>query len=280
MTQTPQPKRGPKLYKPTQARPYWRVLYYDSTGTRRERCAVTEADAHEILERLSVSADPLRRAPHPMNIRFAGVYAERAHDENDPSYVGCLTPVQRDALWRGCVVTMDELFDDHESLTRWTDDVQSGKRKIRPREDILRWSNFLSRLPQAYADHYTVPFVRSMILCAGSVGQALASGHTIKLTCTAEELILDYIIDTALSTLDDMDEDFFGGLEPDPGDRYSGFRELVFDDFDCQNPTYSLGEQATLAVAANDPSLLRPVEQWFEPFCDGDHGVPHPYCND
>lgn len=34
-----------------------------------------------------------------------------------------------------------------------------------------------------------------------------------------------------------------------------------------------------MAVATGDPSLLQPVEQWFEPYFDGELGVPNPYCN-
>lgn len=184
-----------------------------------------------------------------------------------------LTPTMRQALEAGSDVVFDQAFEDCVRLSEAATPL--GRRllgidsfAVGVEETLQIWL-----LPQQYRAWYGPAFARYFLCSVVRLKQALMSegGGYQRPICLAEELALDLMVNAAIAYLEAQVED---GEAIDDGDSFAAFRQEAFDDTD-----YHL--LYTTAGADEDEHVLRqyaddviPPESWWEPYYEGQHGVP------
>jgi hypothetical protein len=179
----------------------------------------------------------------------------RISRDPEPGGEGDRAVVAAGALVTGCTSLIDELSEAIAGLLS----TQSATLRDLGADE---WSA-VGRLPEAYARHYTVAFVRKLLVATVSVTGRLAEPDWIPIACLAEQLALYLVVEEAASLLARY------GLDDEPRDRYHFFEEQAFET-DAHLRLYDgPAPGAELAAPAE------PINAWFTPFYDGFY--VHPY---
>jgi hypothetical protein len=160
------------------------------------------------------------------------------------------------ALVTGCVSVIDELGDAVGGLSR------PGCTTLADL-DVDEWP-VLGRLPRPYAYHYTLPFVRRLLVATVSVTGRLAEPDWIPIACLGEQLALYLVVEEAASLLTRY------GLDDEPRARYEYFEEQAFE----TDAHLRLYDAPDVAKPGEHPAT-DPINAWFTPFYDGFY--VHPY---
>ncbi|ADP79700.1 hypothetical protein [Pseudofrankia inefficax] len=179
----------------------------------------------------------------------------RTGRDPEPGSDGDHAVVAAGALITACTTFVDDLCVDIAALLMTRVDAVAA-------DVVGREDGPLSRLPQAYGDHYTVDFARRLLVATVSVTGRLAEPDWIPIACLAEQLALYLVVEEAASLLDRY------GLDDDPRARYQFFEEQAFEN------------DAHLRLFDEAPELAGsragdPISAWFTPFYDGFY--VHPY---
>jgi hypothetical protein len=170
-----------------------------------------------------------------------------------------LPRTHREALRRACVAYVDECLMALEELGRGYDI-----------EDTV-----LDRhLPPRYAHYYGPLFGKEWAITIATVAWKLAQQEPVVLTCVAEELALNALIEEAKSQLelngDVVDESAWRDFQDDITDDDDW--AFLFDDAMDGIEDSSIGRQMGIGHLT--------FSEWFRPFYGGQRGSPHPYCLD
>ncbi|MGQ4385595.1 hypothetical protein [Streptomyces sp. SAS_270] len=129
----------------------------------------------------------------------------------------------------------------------------------------------LEDLPPQFALHYTVLFVRRLIVTAVALTGRLTQPHFGRLNCVAEEVLLRLLLTDA-----EVTADTYGLLTDELRTAWEVFADEVYDDMD-----HAWLYEAAAEGIDNDPALAQlgiapmGVENWFTPFSEERH--VHPY---
>ncbi|MBL7549051.1 hypothetical protein I6A60_14340 [Frankia sp. AgB1.9] len=188
----------------------------------------------------------------PSPVHAAG---PRPGRDPEPGSDGDHAVVAAGALITACTTFVDDLCVDIAALLMTRVDAVAA-------DVVGREDGPLSRLPQAYGDHYTVDFARRLLVATVSVTGRLAEPDWIPIACLAEQLALYLVVEEAASLLDRY------GLDDDPRARYQFFEEQAFEN-DAHLRLFDEAPELAGSRAAD------PISVWFTPFYDGFY--VHPY---
>lgn len=163
----------------------------------------------------------------------------------------------RRALLAAVSVLTDHFFEDIESL---------ANTQLPARFESTYMSGFL---PERYMHRYTYLFAKRFLVCVVTVGWKLRAPGEYLLACTAEELVLNALIQQAETIME---------LNEEPAD-FTEFRQRAFEDWDFE---YLFDQQWDGVEDYGDEQTggqMRLVnlrfDQWFLPFRPED--PVHPY---
>ena len=172
------------------------------------------------------------------------------------AYREVLTDAQRSALENASVVYVDECFQALE-------DARHGELLT---DTAIDWY-----LPERYAHHYHQGFGRRWTVTVVTVGWKLGQPRRVRLSCVAEELALNALVQHARAHLD------LPGT-PDSARDWDDFYEWAFQDEDWRY----LFDRSMDGIE-DDPEAQRAFDlvnlefpKWFEPF-GASYPRPHPF---
>jgi hypothetical protein len=158
------------------------------------------------------------------------------------------------ALMNACDLLVDQCYDDLQYL------------------DLDDWDfsdcAMEQHLPSKYLPFYTPLFARQFTVCVIVVAWKIAQLLPVPLSCVAEELAMNAVIETATWLLEE------DGKSPD----FSALEDDIYEDMDFRvlfNPAQDGIENSQVGARLGMGSLF--FRDWFRPFGGGSRGPVHPY---
>ncbi len=242
----------------------------DDWTSRPMLAAVLDAIGRGDVTQLIVE-DPSRLSPIPSHrlellgiaerhgvdiVTVSGEFIDDAEgDADDGPFVP--TGAQRELLHQASVVLIDLLFADLQSI----DDPDWN----------LRDSMIGSYLPAKYLPRYSPRLLKRFFVCVVTVAGKLADFEALQLTCLAEVLAMNAILEQA-KVLAEMAENAVA---------FEDIEEEVFEDVDFKflfDPRRDGIEETVTGHLWGMESLA--LKDWFTPYGGGDRGPVHPYVED